>query len=300
MKTFGRILIWLAILSALTLVAMGIWYFAFNGSQTTESLKWLQFLQTLGTFLLPPIICAWIWDSNHRPFAWLKMSNDRHSKTNIRLYLIAILIMICAIPAINLLADLNSHIKLPESLDFIEQSLRQKEDLAAQLTERFLQADSVAGMLINVGLLALLPALSEELTFRGTLQQIIGERREAGGERRKVQIAIWVSAIIFSAVHMQFYGFVPRMLLGALFGYMFVWTGSLWVPVLMHFVNNGIAVVVYYLIDSQGLASGSKNWADTIGAGSTWWLGVLSLIVAVVLVITYPGRQEYVRRTRTQ
>ena len=115
-----------------------------------------------------------------------------------------------------------------------------------------------------------------------------------------IHIAIWITAFIFSAVHMQFYGFVPRMLLGALFGYMFVWTGSLWVPVLMHFVNNGIAVVVNYLIDNQGLASDSKNWADTIGAGSTWWLGVLSLIVAVVLVITFPGRQEYVRRTRTQ
>ena len=295
-KGFFQIVLWLCIVAVLTLLAMGVWLLFFGGSQTTESLKWLQFLQTIGTFLLPPVLCAWIWGENRKPFRWLGMTRSVDWKW----YVWAVLIMVAAIPAINLLGDLNSRVELPESLDFIEQSLRQKEDLAAQLTERFLQADSVAGMLINVGLLALLPALSEELTFRGTLQQIIGERREAGGERRKVHIAIWVSAIIFSAVHMQFYGFVPRMLLGALFGYMFVWTGSLWVPVLMHFVNNGIAVVVYYLIDSQGLASGSKNWADTIGAGSTWWLGVLSLIVAVVLVITYPGRQEYVRRTRTQ
>ena len=295
-KGFFQIVLWLCIVAVLTLLAMGVWLLFFGGSQTTESLKWLQFLQTIGTFLLPPVLCAWIWDENRKPFRWLGMTRSVDWKW----YVWAVLIMVAAIPAINLLGDLNSRVELPESLDFIEQSLRQKEELAAQLTERFLQADSVAGMLINVGLLALLPALSEELTFRGTLQQIIGERREAGGERRKVHIAIWITAFIFSAVHMQFYGFVPRMLLGALFGYMFVWTGSLWVPVLMHFVNNGIAVVVYYLIDSQGLASDSKNWADTIGAGSTWWLGVLSLIVAVVLVITYPGRQEYVRRTRTQ
>ena len=291
MKTFGRILIWLAILSALTLVAMGIWYFAFNGSQTTESLKWLQFLQTLGTFLLPPIICAWIWDSNHRPFAWLKMSNDRHSKTNIRLYLIAILIMICAIPAINLLADLNSHIKLPESLDFIEQFLKQQEETAAALTERFLQADNIEQLLINIGLLALLPALAEELSFRGTLQQILSNNH----------IAIWITAIIFSAIHMQFYGFIPRMLMGALFGYMFLWTGNLWIPILMHFTNNGIAVIVYYL--SDGIEENGKSCADTIGAGTTWWLGLLSLLAVIGLIVFLLKSQDlpgYVRRTRKQ
>ena len=291
MKTFGRILIWLAILSALTLVAMGIWYFAFNGSQTTESLKWLQFLQTIGTFLLPPIICAWIWDSNHRPFAWLKMSNDRHSKTNIRLYLIAILIMICAIPAINLLADLNSHIKLPESLDFIEQFLKQQEETAAALTERFLQADNIEQLLINIGLLALLPALAEELSFRGTLQQILSNNH----------IAIWITAIIFSAIHMQFYGFIPRMLMGALFGYMFLWTGNLWIPILMHFTNNGIAVIVYYL--SDGIEENGKSYADTIGAGTTWWLGLLSLLAVIGLIVSLLKSQDlpgYVRRTRKQ
>ena len=291
MKTFGRILIWLAILSALTLVTMGIWYFAFNGSQTTESLKWLQFLQTIGTFLLPPIICAWIWDSNHRPFAWLKMSNDRHSKTNIRLYLIAILIMICAIPAINLLADLNSHIKLPESLDFIEQFLKQQEETAAALTERFLQADNIEQLLINIGLLALLPALAEELSFRGTLQQILSNNH----------IAIWITAIIFSAIHMQFYGFIPRMLMGALFGYMFLWTGNLWIPILMHFTNNGIAVIVYYL--SDGIEENGKSYADTIGAGTTWWLGLLSLLAVIGLIVFLLKSQDlpgYVRRTRKQ
>ena len=291
MKTFGRILIWLAILSALTLVAMGIWYFAFNGSQTTESLKWLQFLQTIGTFLLPPIICAWIWDSNHRPFAWLKMSNDRHSKTNIRLYLIAILIMICAIPAINLLADLNSHIKLPESLDFIEQFLKQQEETTAALTERFLQADNIEQLLINIGLLALLPALAEELSFRGTLQQILSNNH----------IAIWITAIIFSAIHMQFYGFIPRMLMGALFGYMFLWTGNLWIPILMHFTNNGIAVIVYYL--SDGIEENGKSYADTIGAGTTWWLGLLSLLAVIGLIVFLLKSQDlpgYVRRTRKQ
>ena len=100
-----------------------------------------------------------------------------------------------------------------------------------------------------------------------------------------------VSAFIFSAIHMQFYGFVPRMLMGAMFGYIFVWTGTLWVPILMHFTNNGLAVMAYYLI---GENEESKNIADTFGAGDTWWVGVISLL------ITSLGLLIFYRRTHTR
>ena len=174
MKAFIRILTWLGIMAGLTLLAMGVWYLAFGGGQTTTSLKWLQFLQTLGTFLIPPILCAWMWDTDHRPFSWLKMDQRTHWS----LFVIAVGIMICAIPAINLLSDLNSRIELPESLASIEQILKQQEEAAALLTERFLQADNFGQLLLNLGLLALLPALAEELSFRGTLQQILANSQE--------------------------------------------------------------------------------------------------------------------------
>ena len=278
-----QILVWLGIMAVLTLVAMSLWTFISHGSQSTESLKWLQFVQTVGTFLLPPVFCAWIWDKQHKPFVWLKLDKGADWK----LFLLGVGIMICAIPAINLLADLNGRIELPKSLDSIEQKLRAMEDAAAQLTERFLQADNIGILLVNIGLMALLPALSEELTFRGTLQQIL-----AKGERPtvKVHIAIWTTAIIFSAIHMQFYGFIPRMLMGAMFGYIFVWTESLWVPVAMHFTNNGLAVLAYYVIGTDE----GKNYADTIGAGTTWYMGLVSL------VITSLGLLIFYRRTHTR
>ena len=287
---FVQILIWLGIMSVLTMLGMGLWLVFSGGSQSTESLKWLQLCQTLGTFLLPPIICAWIWDENRKPFRWLKMDQ----KVGWTSVVWAIGIMVLAIPAINLLADLNSRVDLPESLDFIEQIFRRQEDAAAGLTERFLKADNVWGLLINIGLLAFLPALSEELSFRGTLQQILGRNQV---KESRVHIAIWVTAFVFSAIHLQFYGFVPRMLMGALFGYFFVWSGSLWVPIVMHFTNNGLAVLFYYLFDTN---DAGKSYADTIGAGTTWWLGVISLFVVIALVLTFPDRREYVRRTRTQ
>lgn len=289
-KILLRILFWLGVMAIMTIMAMGIWLVVFGGSQTTESLKWLQFLQTIGTFLLPPLICARLW-AKGESFTWFGL--EKGAKWQV--FLLGIGIMICAIPGINLLADLNSRVELPESIDFlafghdfnIEQIFKQQEEAAAALTERFLQADSIGGLLINIGLMALLPALAEELSFRGTLQQIICKGQSDQIPSTKVHVAIWITAFIFSAIHMQFYGFVPRMLMGAMFGYIFVWTGSLWVPMTMHFVNNGLAVLAYYFF-------GQNSSADTIGTGATWWVGVVSLI------ITSLGLLIFYRKTHTR
>ncbi len=267
MEILKRILTWLAVMAALTIVAVGIWYMLSMGSLSTASLKWLQFVQTLGTFAIPPLMCAWWWSGDYRPLRWLGLDRRPNGKVAV----LAILIMVCAIPGINLLADLNGRLELPESLDFIEHFLRQQEDEAAALTKRFLEADHFGIILINMGLLAVLPALAEELSFRGTLQQVLGNRHTA----------IWITAFVFSAIHMQFYGFVPRMLMGALFGYVFVWTGNLWIPMLMHFVNNSLAVLSFYLFDNGT----DTNYADTIGAGTTWWLGVLSIMLSIGLIL---------------
>ena len=282
-----QILLWLGAMSVLTAIAMGAWMIIWGGSQSTESLKWLQFMQTTATFLLPPILCAWLWDEEHKPFRWLKMDVPVQWQN----ILLAVVIMICAVPGINLLADLNSRVELPKSLEFIEQILKSQEEAAAALTERFLQADNIGGLLLNIGLMVLLPAFSEELSFRGTLQQIIYKDQNGKEQSTKVHLAIWITAFIFSAIHMQFYGFVPRMLLGAMFGYVFVWSGSLWVPITMHFVNNGLAVLVYYLM---GESENTKNIADTLGAGDTWYLGVFSIL------ITSLGLLIFYRRTHKQ
>ena len=282
-KPLIRILYWLGFMALLTAIAMILWAVVSGGSHSTTSLKWLQFMQTIATFLLPSILGAWIWSEAHKPFTWLRLTQTTHWSH----YLLAVGIMLCAVPGINFLADLNSRIVLPESLGFIEQILKQQEEAAAVLTERFLQADSIGGLLINIGLMALLPALAEEVSFRGTLQQILAQGKLKG----QIHIAIWATAFIFSAIHMQFYGFVPRMLMGAMFGYIFVWTGTLWVPILMHFTNNGLAVMAYYLI---GENEESKNIADTFGAGDTWWVGVISLL------ITSLGLLIFYRRTHTR
>lgn len=115
------------------------------------------------------------------------------------------------------------------------------------------------------------------------VEGVLGERREAKGERVP-HVAIWCSAILFSAIHMQFYGFVPRMLMGALFGYMLVWTGSLWVPILMHFTNNVMAVLVYYFVQRAGWDMEQMN---AIGTNDTLWLGVASMVITIVGIYAF-------------
>ena len=116
-KTLTHLLVWLFVMSVLTLCGMGLWLVLSGGSQSTASLKWLQLLQTVCTFLLPPVVCAWLWDAEHRPLRWLGL--DRSAGWQV--YVLAVAVMLCGVPAINLLADLNSRIVLPESLSLLEQ-----------------------------------------------------------------------------------------------------------------------------------------------------------------------------------
>ena len=282
-KKFFQILIWLGILFGCTVLAALIWILIFGKNDSIAAQKWLQFISVIGMFVAPPIICATIWDEHHQPQHWLKIDRG----TDWTHYLMAVGVMIVAVPAINLFAYLNSLIPMPESLVT-------KEADANKTIELFLQADNFGLKLLNIGLLALLPAFAEELTFRGTLQQILSPNPLTTNPLNR-HMAIWVTAILFSAIHMQFLGFIPRMLMGALFGYMFVWTGTLWIPILMHFTNNAFAISAYYLMaNRQGQIANSTNIADTLGTGDTLWMGILSLI------LTSLGLLIFYRRTHTR
>lgn len=129
---------------------------------------------------------------------------------------------------------------MPEGFEALEKAMKQMEDQLAQFTKLLTQFDTFPYFLSSVLVIAILPAIGEELIFRGLLQNIV--RRLSGN----YHVGIWMAAIIFSSIHMQFYGFLPRMLLGALFGYLYVWSGNILVPMLAHFLNNSISLVLLY------------------------------------------------------
>ncbi|MNY28869.1 CAAX amino terminal protease self- immunity [compost metagenome] len=133
----------------------------------------------------------------------------------------------------------------PDFLNRVEEWMRMKEDQMAGLTKAFLKMDTVRQLIFNLFMIAVLPAMGEELLFRGVLQKLLID------SSRNHHAGIWIAAIIFSALHFQFYGFLPRMFLGVLFGYLFYWSGNIWLPIIAHFINNSTVVVVSYLFQHK-------------------------------------------------
>ena len=273
-----KLLQWLGVTALLTIVAMVLWTLTTTDQHSIAALKWLQFVQTMATFLLPPLICAYLW--NNRPAQWLGLTPKHLSWT---VWLGAVVLIMVALPAINLMADWNSRMVLPEFLAGVEAWMKAQEEAAMALTQQFLQGTTVWTLLGNIVLMALLPALAEELTFRGVLLGLMDNSRQSAQPNlgRRQHIAIWLTAIIFSAIHMQFYGFVPRMVLGALFGYALYWTGTLWIPVLMHFTNNAVTVIAYWCIYRKGI---DPDTLDSFGTGDTAWVGYLSLLLCAAII----------------
>lgn len=267
----AKLIVWLGCIFVMfSLVTLYIAICAFDGIKfDVTALKWIQLSQTIALFLVPSLLVAYLVSKS--PIKWLKLD----TRPELKSALWAIGIMLVALPAINLLAHLNQQMVLPTWLSGVEEWMKSKEAEAEWLTKQFMSATTIGGLLVNLFLMAVLPALSEEITFRGVLQRLLSPKNSSLNSH----LSIWLTAIIFSAIHMQFYGFIPRMLLGALFGYMFVWTGSLWVPMLMHFVNNGMAVLLYYIANR---AAWDMDKVDAVGTGNTLWLGVVSLVLTIV------------------
>ena len=266
----AKIIVWLGcifVMFSLTVLVIAL-ITQGNPLSDINTLKWIQLLQTITLFLLPSLILAYLCAK--APFSWLQLDK----KVDWKVFLWAVGIMLVALPAINMLAQWNQHMVLPTWLSGVEEWMKAKEAEAEWLTKQFMSVTTISGLLVNLLLMAVLPALSEEITFRGVLQRLLNFQLSTFNSH----LAIWLTAIIFSAIHMQFYGFVPRMLMGALFGYMFVWTGSLWVPMLMHFVNNGMAVLLYFLANKAGW---DMDEVDAIGTNETLWLGIVSLVLTI-------------------
>ena len=155
---------------------------------------------------------------------------------------IIFLIQICFIPLSGRIQNLNENMDLPAFLEPIERFMKSMEDNLTELTEFITTFNSNTQLLAALIIIAVFAGVGEELVFRGIVQ------RKFYIAFKNPHLAIWLSAFIFSAIHLQFYGFFPRMLLGAMFGYFYFWTGNLWVPILGHIFNNGLALILIHLV----------------------------------------------------
>ena len=239
------------------------------------AIKIMQLALSVGLFIIPPLLTAYL--VSRRPIKFLSLQKNISLKAAFGV----VLFMTLAVPLINNLAEWNAGIKLPENFAALEQWLRKYEETALALTEQFMQANTFGGLLSNIFLLALVPAVGEELFFRGLLQTRISHLI------KNAHAAVWITAIIFSAFHFQFYGFIPRLLLGAYLGYLLVWSGSLWLPMLAHFVNNALAVVFYFLFHNNYI---SLN-PDEIGVNESFLIIIVN-IFALIAIIFFQKKQK--------
>ncbi len=232
-------------------------------------LRYIQIITHLGLFIISSLVFAYLVGNGP-----LQYYRGKHIPQWRPLILSALIILV-AVPLVYYLSHINQQLVLPESLQGLEQWMRRTEDEAAQITETLLGVSTIWGLLFNLFMIAVIPAIGEEFIFRGALQRIFHQWTG------NVHVAVVIAAVLFSAMHMQFYGFLPRLLLGLLMGYMFVKTGNIWVPVFAHFFNNAAAVVVFYY------AHTTSNEIDPDAMGEVDFAPVMAIISLVMVVLLF-------------
>lgn len=234
--------------------------------------KYLQLVSQLGFFIVPSLIFAFL--VNRKVSQYLKID------VNISLFtlVLTMALIFLGMPFINWLAELNAGIQLPGSMKSIEEWMKTTEENAKVLVEKFLAVETLGGLFVNIFLIAIIPAIGEEFLFRGVLQRLFHDWS------KNIHIAVFVTGFLFSFIHFQFYGFLPRMLLGVIFGYLFAWSGSLWIPIAAHFVNNAFAVIAFYLFN-KGVIEMEIDKVGTQNSNISIALTGLVFMVAILFAI---------------
>lgn len=200
---------------------------------------------------------------NTQPFFWFSIP-------------LVIIVMLTFLVADSAIIQWNQELHLPEALKSFEDWARATEDDLARVTKLLTQFHTVGDFLIGFAVVAVVAGVAEELLFRGIIQS------ELYRGTNNIHIAIWVSAFLFSAIHFQFFGFVPRMLLGALFGYLYYWSGNIFVPMFAHIVNNGFLVIMIYL-NQLGVVDVDVESTDAVAP----WPVIVTFALAAAALIYY-------------
>ena len=264
---FGKLLQLFFISFFFGIAGIGLVSVIFGATTNIYDQKIMQLILTLFTFLLAPIAVGYIW------YEKLSDAYSLNRKPPVKMIFWVIMLMFAITPLINLLSYVNEQMVLPGFMKNIEVYFKEMEDAAAQLTEKMLVMNTTSDLIVNLIVMAVAPALCEELYFRGTLLNIFSEGRNR-------HAAIWIVAIIFSLIHFQMYGFIPRMILGALLGYLMMWSGSIWVPVIAHFTNNAMAVIT----SGFGQTNEQLKKLEDIGKAETFWYGIVSLLITILII----------------
>ena len=235
-----------------------------DGMNDITNLQIGQVISQVFGFMLPPILYVML--VKEKPFNYLGFKKLQPWS------LLGIVAIFTVIPFLAMVTEWNDNVSLPESMATLEQTLRNIQKLANDTTEKFMTEGSLFSGLLIVAALA---AISEELLFRSVIQKAFIKIC------KNAHIGIILTAIVFSAFHGDFFGFVPRFILGLMLGYMFYLSGSIFPSMLMHFVNNGTIVMLYYLNKKEVI----NVDIETFGLTDNVLVIALSLILTVAIFV---------------
>lgn len=242
--------------------------------QTATTLRIATLINDIIMFVMPPVICAVIY--SYRPAEYLRVA----SAPGLTPLILAVGTMICSIPMMNMIIEWNEGLSLPSSLAAMESWMREAEQRAGDTVNTLMGGSSAGSLILSILIVGVLAGFSEELFFRGGIQRLLVSGRV------NPHVAIWVTAFLFSAIHLQFFGFFPRLLLGAFFGYLLYWTKNLWVPIVCHIFNNSIVATVTWMTARGSATSGGLNEIGTaVSAHQLLWVTV-SIIMTFMLLMT--------------
>lgn len=245
---------------------------SFSSASSENEVSFLRFVliaQQISFFIIPGVILLILLKpSDQSVFAIMKI-------TPLTDAVLVILLAVCLFPLTSFTGYLNSAMELPVWLSGTEQWMIEKENELADLTSLLMASDNFRAMVVNLIMIAILPAIGEELIFRGIFQKILNNLI------KNSWIAIWITAFLFSAIHLQFYGFLPRFILGLVYGYLFLWSGTLVLPVMAHFVNNAVPTIGAYLNTMED--SGIIKETPIL----TQLSGLVLPVILVVIILSY-------------
>ena len=231
----------------------------------------------MGLMFFLPAYTLTVW-SNKKPFSYFGLNA---SDNTLYLFQLAFLILLVSMPFISLIAQLNQSVVLPNWLSDLETWMRNLETSAEETTNMLLAGTSIWDYFGNLLFVGVFAAVAEEFFFRGSLQQLLVKLF------KNKHVGVWITAFIFSLMHMQFYGFLPRVMLGVILGYLFVWSSNLWIPILIHFMNNALVITFNFFFKDNSVYQSLENLPLT----PTFIVsGLLSLALMFYLLSIYKSK----------
>lgn len=225
-------------------------------------------LNQVGMFLVPSLLFA-------RSFYDRGDTLHIRNSGKIKDYALFALLLLGTVPLVSYIQMLNEAITFPESMLAIESFFREFEQQAQESLLRLVSGTSPQNLFFAMLSVAVFPAICEECFFRGIVLNNLLKRTQ------KIHLSIWISALFFSFMHFQFFGFFPRVIMGGILGYAFLLSKSLWIPIVLHFLNNGTVVVTYFLYNKHWISTNPKSLESH---PFPIWTALASLIIGFLLL----------------